>query len=86
MKSFSYTVQAAMGIHARPAGLLARLAKEFDGTTITITKGEKSVKADQILMLMSLAVKQGDTITVTAEGADENTALERLSIFFRENL
>ena len=37
------------------------------------------------MMLMSLGVKQGDTVTVSAEGADEDTAIAELKAFF-ENI
>ena len=59
MKEFTYTVNDPLGIHARPAGLLAKLAKTFPDTTITLTKGEKTVKMTQLMMLMGLAVKTG---------------------------
>ena len=38
------------------------------------------------MMLMSLGVKQGDTVTVSAEGADEDTAIADLKAFFENNL
>ena len=44
MKTFNYTIKDEVGIHARPAGLLAKKAKEFE-STISIQKGEKSVNA-----------------------------------------
>ena len=43
MKTFSYTITDEVGIHARPAGLLAKKAKEFE-SVCTIEKGGKSVK------------------------------------------
>ena len=44
MKSFTYVIQDPVGIHARPAGLLAKTAKSFADTAITLTKGDKTVK------------------------------------------
>lgn len=44
MKQFSYTVQDHMGIHARPAGLIVKLAKGLN-SEIIIEKGEKSADA-----------------------------------------
>ena len=38
------------------------------------------------MMLMSLGVKQGDTVTVSAEGSDEDTAIAKLKAFFENNL
>ena len=82
MKTFNYTITDEVGIHARPAGLLAKKAKEFE-SVCTIEKGGKSVN---ITKLMALGVKQGDTVTVTCEGADEDKASEALKAFFEETL
>ena len=69
MKTFTYTIQDEVGIHARPAGLLAKKAKEFK-STITLEKGGKS----------------GDTVTVSVDGADEETAFAEMQAFFQQNL
>ena len=82
MKTFSYTITDEVGIHARPAGLLA---KEFE-SVCTIEKGGKSVNITKLMALMGLGVKQGDTVTVTCEGADEDKASEALKAFFEETL
>ena len=81
MKTFSYTITDEVGIHARPAGLLAKKAKEFE-SVCTIEKGGKSVNITKLMALMGLGVKQGDTVTVTCEGADEDKASEALKAFF----
>lgn len=86
MKQFEYTINDPLGIHARPAGMLAKLAKTFPGTVVTATKGGTTVKASQLMKLMGLGVKGGDTVTVAAEGGDESTAIELLQSFFAENL
>ncbi len=85
MKQFSYTIKDEVGIHARPAGLLAKLAKEFS-SSITIERGNKSASATKLMALMGLGVKCGDTITVTIEGEDEETTLTRMKDFFESNL
>lgn len=85
MKSFEYTINDELGIHARPAGLLAKEAKKFE-SECTITKDGKTKKLSQLMMLMSLGVKQGDTVTVAADGADEDTAIAELKAFFKANL
>lgn len=81
MKTFSYTITDEVGIHARPAGLLAKKAKEFE-SVCTIEKGGKSVNITKLMALMGLGVKQGDT----CEGADEDKASEALKAFFEETL
>ena len=85
MKTFEYTIKDELGIHARPAGLLVKEAKKFE-SECTITKDGKTKKLTQLMMLMSLVVKQGDTVTVSAEGADEDTAIAELKDFFENNL
>ena len=85
MKTFEYTIKDELGIHARPAGLLAKEAKKYE-SECTITKDGKTKKLTQLMMLMSLGVKQGETVTVTAEGADEDAAIADLKEFFEANL
>ena len=85
MKTFEYTIKDELGIHARPAGLLVKEAKKFE-SECTITKDGKTKKLTQLMMLMSLGVKQGDTVTVTVEGEDEDAAVAALKVIFEENL
>lgn len=86
MKQFEYTIQDPLGIHARPAGQIAKLAKSYADTTITVFQNGAAAKASQLMKLMSLSVKQGDVVTVTAEGASEDAAIEELKNFFQANL
>ena len=86
MKRFTYTSADPLGIHARPAGLLARAAKEYPDTEIVIAKGEASAKATQLMRIMAMGVRQGDQVTITAEGGSEEQAIRDLRQFFEENL
>ena len=85
MKEFTYTIKDASGIHARPAGQLVKLAKGFD-STVTITKGDKSVNACQLMKLMGMGIKCGDTIKFSVEGSDEEAAANALEEFMTANL
>ena len=85
MKTFEYTIKDELGIHARPAGLLVKEAKKYE-SECTITKDGKTKKLTQLMMLMSLGVKQGDTVTVSVDGADEDAAVASLKDFFENNL
>jgi len=85
MKEFNYVIKDELGIHARPAGMLTKLAKTYE-SEILITKGEKTIAATKLLMLMGLGVKQGEEVTVRIEGADEESAYEGVLEFFKENL
>lgn len=85
MKNFNYTITDEIGIHARPAGLLAKEAKKYS-SKITIHTGDKSAEATKLMALMQLGVKGGQTIEVTVEGEDEATAVEEIKAFFEQNL
>lgn len=85
MKSFDYTITDEIGIHARPAGILAKKAKEY-ASRITITKCGKTAEAQKLMAVMSLGVKKGETVTVSAEGEDEEKAVADMETFFKENL
>ena len=64
MKQFSYVITDPVGIHARPAGMLVKAAKDLD-STITIEKtGGKSATATKLMAVMGLGIKQGDEVTL----------------------
>jgi phosphocarrier protein len=86
MKEFSYVIQDALGIHARPAGMLAKKAKSYADTAVTISANGKSVNAGQLMKLMGLGVKQGTEVTIACEGANEEEACAGLQQFMEENL
>ena len=86
MKQFTYVIKDELGIHARPAGMFAKACKELGDTVVTITKGDKTVKASQLMKLMNLGVKAGDEVTIGVEGGDEAAAAAALEDFFKNNL
>ena len=87
MKQFTYTITDPVGIHARPAGLLAKAAKTLDSTvTVTRADGSKSAVATKLMALMGMGVKTGETVTVTIEGGDEEANAAAMEQFFQENL
>lgn len=85
MKSFNYTIKDSLGIHARPAGMLAKTAKALD-SEVTISLGSKSAAAGKLIAVMGMGVKCGDTITVTINGGDEETSERAMRRFLEENL
>ena len=84
MKEFKYVITDEVGIHARPAGLLVKKAKEFT-STITISKDDKSAKATALMKLMGMGIKKGDEVTVQVEGDDEEAAAAAIEAFLKEN-
>jgi phosphocarrier protein HPr len=65
------------GLHARPAAEFVKKARQFDAE-ITVVKGEKEANAKSPMKLMTLGAKQGDEITIRAEGDDAEEAVEAL--------
>ena len=85
MKQFQYTIKDELGVHARPAGLLVKLAKQYT-SAITIEKNGKTCDMRKLMAVMGLGIKQGETITVTVEGEDETVAAEEIAAFLNENV
>ena len=85
MKTFAYTIKDELGIHARPAGALAKEAIKYE-SAIQIVKGEKAVIVTHLLKLMALGIKKGDTVSIVIEGTDEEVAITGMQTFFENNL
>ena len=86
MKEFTYTIKEPVGIHARPAGMLAKEAKACQSTVTIVDKNGKSVDATRLMALMGMGVKQGDTVTIKVEGDDEAACAEAIQKFLSENV
>jgi phosphocarrier protein len=86
MKTFEYRINAELGIHARAAGMLVKAAKGFADAEITVSKGGRQVGATKLIALMGLGVKQGDVVTVSVNGGDEEAVSEAMKEFFAANL
>ena len=80
METFQYTITDEIGIHARPAGELAKLAKEFE-SKITIKTETKQADAEKLMAVMALGIRHGQTVTVENGGADETEAGEAVQDF-----
>lgn len=85
MKKFEYVIKDEIGIHARPAGMLAKETKKYE-SKIVIRKDGKAAEATKLMAVMGLAVKCGNTVEVEVEGADEDAAFEAVKAFFEANL
>jgi phosphotransferase system HPr (HPr) family protein len=85
MQETSYTLKDPLGIHARPAGLFVKKLQDFS-SNITIVRDGDSCDGKKLLALMKLRVKQGQTITVKAEGDDEADVVKAAAEFLAANL
>lgn len=85
MQEFKYTIKDELGIHARPAGLLVKLAAQYR-SAVTVDTGVKKADAKKIMAVMGAGAKKGTTVTCSADGPDEAEAIAALKKFFEENL
>ncbi|MES1034471.1 HPr family phosphocarrier protein [Bacillus pumilus] len=77
------TIQLKTGLQARPAALFVQEANRF-GAEIFLEKDGKRVNAKSIMGLMSLAISSGVTVTLIADGADEQEAIDALTDFINQ--
>lgn len=85
MATFEYKITDEVGIHARPAGLLVKEAKQYADSKITLEGNGKSADVKKLMALMSLGIKKDDTVKVTVEGGDEAAVAAKLEEFFKSN-
>ncbi len=85
MVSFEYVVKDALGIHARPAGMIVKEAIQFQ-SNIRMKTPKKEVDLKRIMGVMGAGVKCNDLVTVYCDGEDEGAAKEALEHFFKTNL
>ncbi|GAB2778633.1 dihydroxyacetone kinase phosphoryl donor subunit DhaM [Amycolatopsis magusensis] len=70
------TLRNDVGLHARPAALLARTLADVDAE-VRVRLGDSEVDARSVLGLMSLGARQGDTLRLDARGAQAAEAIRR---------
>ena len=78
MKSCDVTIRNNVGLHARPATFFIQKANSFK-SSIWVEKDDRRVNAKSLLGVLSLGIVKGMTITLIADGTDEEEALEGLS-------
>lgn len=77
MYSQNILVENRSGVHARPAVLFVQTAAKFQ-SNITIKKNDIIVSAKSIINILALGIVRGEEITISAEGKDEEIAVNEL--------
>ncbi|MGE5160330.1 MAG: HPr family phosphocarrier protein [Betaproteobacteria bacterium] len=77
MISREFRISNRLGLHARPSAQLTQVAGKF-ASEIYIAKSGRRVNAKSIMGVMMLAAGPGSTVTVDAEGPDEEQAMEAI--------
>jgi len=78
MISKEVVINNQVGLHARPATFFIQKANEFK-SSIWVEKEERRVNAKSLLGVLSLGIVKGTTITIIADGSDQDEAIETLS-------
>ena len=77
MTTKEMTIEMAAGLEARPAAMLVQVASRYE-SSIHIENGSKKVNAKSIMGMMTLGLDAGDSVTITANGADETEAMDQI--------
>ncbi len=67
-----------LGLHARPAAEIVKTAAKFE-SNITLTRNDLEVNGKSIMGVMMLAAEFGSSITLRADGPDEDQAVDALA-------
>lgn len=84
MTKRSIKVRLEDGLDARPVALLVQEASKYE-SNIYIEVDDKRINAKSIMGMMSLGLCAGEELTVAAEGADEQTAVDNIEKFFKRS-
>lgn len=78
------TIQNQVGLHARPATFFIQKANEYT-CSIWVEKGERRVNAKSLLGVLSMGITKGTTVTLIADGTDEEAAIQGLAQLIASN-
>ncbi len=78
MPSKTVIVGSTVGLHARPATIIAEAAAAYDDEITLAVEGEEPVDAGSSLMIMTLGAEKGATVTVESENAEAVDAIAAL--------
>ena len=79
MISRDFTINNTLGLHARPSAQLTQVAARYE-SEVFIAKNGRRVNAKSIMGVMMLAAGPGATVTVDAEGIDEQQAVDAIGV------
>lgn len=85
MKSKNFKITAELGVHARPATMLVNKAGQYD-SDIQVTYNNKNVNLKSIMGVMSLGIPSGAEVEITADGDDEEQAIDGITAIIKEHL
>jgi len=77
-------VKNKQGLHARPAALFVQIANKYDAT-VKVVKDEQVVNGKSIMGILMLAAEKDSEVTLIAEGADSEEAVQELEVLLNSD-
>ena len=74
------TVEIPAGLEVRPVAVLVQVANQYN-SSIYVESGNKKVNAKSIMGLMTLGLRAGESVTVHADGSDEEDAVAKIEAY-----
>ena len=84
MKTKAIRINLENGLDARPVALLVQEASKYD-SKIYVAYGERRINAKSIMGMMTMELNNGEELIVSAEGEDEDVAIENIEKFLSGN-
>ena len=85
LTGFDYSITDPVGLHARPAARLAKLAGQYD-CAVTLSANGKTASAKDLVEIMKLGAAKGTVLSVSAEGPDAQAALQAVKQYLVQRL
>ena len=76
----SIQIKLETGLEARPVAMLVQVASQFE-STVYLGSDNKKVNAKSIMGMMTLGMDLSEDLEISAEGADEEMALDGITDF-----
>ena len=81
----SVVIQLASGLETRPIAMLVQVASQFE-SSIHLESGSRNVNAKSIMGMMTLGLDNGERVTITADGSDEEKALQSMKEYLTKDI
>lgn len=78
------TVVNAEGMHMRPAGMIAKLAKEHPESEVIMKANGKEIKAKAVMQIMAAGIKKGTEVELMVTGGDEQAVIDEFAKMFED--
>ncbi|MGN0361434.1 MAG: HPr family phosphocarrier protein [Bilifractor sp.] len=78
------TIQISSGLETRPIAMLVQVASQYE-SSIYLESGTKKVNAKSIMGMMTLGLDNGESVIVTADGADEQEAIKSIRNYLTQD-